>query len=697
MRDGHSYFRKRSPFLGLFASLAIGIVLHWYLEIKLTFWIYLGSISLLLFFFFFLLPYFEKFKRGWIAGLMAYSAIAAIGGILTHFNTITNDPASIHQQVIKDDVLIVSLEESLVPKSKSFKANANVISVIRDDDTLQVKGGIIIYFGKDSLQPGLQYGSMIAFRKPLQEIRNSGNPGGFDYERYCLFQGITHQIYLKEGEFVRLSDNRTTFIGRLLESTRNYVLSVLRKFISGEKESGLAEALLIGYKNDLDKDLIQSYSNTGVVHVIAISGLHIGLIYAVLMLLLKPLGRKKQTRWMQPLLVIAGLWGFSLLAGASPSVMRSAVMFTCIVLGKTFSRKSSIYNTMAFSAFGLLCYNPFWLWDAGFQLSYIAVLSIIIFMKPIYNLFYVKNKLLDNVWKLNAVTIAAQILTLPVSIYHFHQFPNYFILTNIVAVPLSSAIVLGEILLCALGSLEFLSPASGLLGKLLSWMIRMMNEYVSLIELLPSSVWEGLQISLIQAILLYVIIMFVALWLMRKSRMNLALFLLTVVAFFALRSWSFFERGEQRSVVVYNIPRHSAIDFFIARSHFFVGDSACLSDPFIKSFHLKPSRTIARTLGGVNETSGNKTWRMGNKRIMLVSEAMEVEPEEEKPTIDLIILSRSPRLYISKLSEIIDIRQIVFDSSVPAWRMAYWKRDCDSLGIPWHDVSKNGAFVMNLN
>ena len=88
---------------------------------------------------------------------------------------------------------------------------------------------------------------------------------------------------------------------------------------------------------------------------------------------------------------------------------------------------------------------------------------------------------------------------------------------------------------------------------------------------------------------------------------------------------------------------------------------------------------------------------MGNKRIMLVNETMEVEPEEEKPAIDLMILSRSPRLYIPKLSEMIDIRQIVFDSSVPAWRMAYWKRDCDSLGIPWHDVSKNGAFVMNLN
>src|SRR5262249_36907228 len=144
-----------------------------------------------------------------------------------------------------------------------------------------------------------------------------------------------------------------------------------------------------------------------------------------------------------------GLWLFSLLAGAQASVLRSAVMFTCIVLGKNFSRSSSIYNTLAVSAFILLCYDPFWLWDVGFQLSYAAVLSIVIFVKPIYNWFYIRNKILDFIWKLNAVSIAAQLLTTPLSLYHFHQFPNYFLLSNFAVVPLSSIVVLGEIFLCS--------------------------------------------------------------------------------------------------------------------------------------------------------------------------------------------------------------------------------------------------------
>ena len=195
--------------------------------------------------------------------------------------------------------------------------------------------------------------------------------------------------------------------------------------IKGDKELGLAEALLIGYKDDLDKTLVQSYTNTGVVHIIAISGLHLGLIYWLLVQLLKPLQRRKYMKWLRPVIIILGLWLFSLLAGAQPSILRSAVMFTCIVIGETIAKKTSIYNSLALSAFGLLCWNPYWLWDVGFQLSYSAVLSIIIFMRPVYNLLYVKNKILDFFWKINAVTIAAQILTLPLSIYHFHQFPVY--------------------------------------------------------------------------------------------------------------------------------------------------------------------------------------------------------------------------------------------------------------------------------
>ena len=347
---------------------------------------------------------------------------------------------------------------------------------------------------------------------------------------------------------------------------------------------GLAEALLIGYKDDLDKNLVQSYTNTGVVHIIAISGLHLGLIYWLFVQVLKPLKRKKISKWLNPIIIISGLWIFSLLAGGQPSVLRSAVMFSCIVLAASLSRKTSIYNTLAFSAFILLCIDPYWLWDVGFQLSYVAVLSIVIFMKPIYNLFFIKNKILDFIWKLNAVSIAAQLLTTPFSIYHFHQFPNFFLLTNFVAVPLSSIIVLGEIFLCAISFIPFLAL---LAGKIISWLIWVMNSYIQKIESLPWSLWGGMQINIEQTVLLIIAVAGFGYWLLEKQKAGAIAGVMGALLFICLRSSSFYQAYHQKKLIVYNIPRHQAIDIINGRDYFFVGDSDVLSDDFVSEFSFK--------------------------------------------------------------------------------------------------------------
>ena len=266
-------------------------------------------------------------------------------------------------------------------------------------------------------------------------------------------------------------------------------------------------------------------------------------------------------------------------------------MFTCIIIGEGFFKKGNIINTLAFSAFILLCWNPFWLWDVGFQLSYSAVLSIIIFMRPIYNWFYIKNKILDFLWKLNAVTLAAQILTLPVSIYHFHQFPNFFLLTNFVAVPLSSIILIGEIFLCFASPISFIALW---FGKILSWLIWLMNSYIEKVEALPYSLWDGLQVSILQAILLFIIVACLGYWLIEKSGKGLKAALLGLLGFVLLRSVSFINARNQQKIIVYNVPRQRAIDFINGREYFFEGDTNLLKDDFARNFHLKPSRILHR-------------------------------------------------------------------------------------------------------
>jgi len=385
------------------------------------------------------------------------------------------------------------------------------------------------------------------------------------------------------------------------------------------------------------------------------------------------------------------------LAGAQPSILRSALMFTCIVIGDSLARKSSIFNTMAVSAFILLCINPYFLWDVGFQLSYAAVLSIIIFMRPVYNWFYIKNKLLDFIWKLNAVTIAAQILTVPLGIYHFHQFPNLFLLTNFLAVPLSSAILLGEIFLCVI---SFIPAAALLFGKLLTWLIWIMNTYIEKIETIRFSLWDGLQITILQTLLLLAFAIAITYWLMEKSGKSLKLGLLTLFGFVTLRSVAFINSNNQQKIVVYNVPQKTAIDFIDARNYRFVGDSDLLADDFARNFHLKPSRILYRISDEptLNQFAMNDNYiSYKGKRILLINESVKYFPMDTIPEIDLLVIARNPKLYMTTLAKSVKIKQVVFDGSVPAWKTQYWKKDCDSLKIPWHDVSTGGAFVMRVN
>jgi len=317
-------------------------------------------------------------------------------------------------------------------------------------------------------------------------------------------------------------------------------------------------------------------------------------------------------------------------------------------------------------------------------------------MKPIYNLIYVKNKIVDFVWKLNAVTIAAQILTVPVGVYHFHQFPTTFLLTNFLAVPLSSFILLGEILLCVI---SFISPVAELAGKIISWLIRIMNTYIERIETLPFSLWDGLQISILQAILLLIVAAGFGFWLMEKNKSGLKFGLAAFLAFVLLRTFSFVQANDRRQLIVYNVPQKQAIDIIEGRKYFFLGDPDLLADDFIRNFHIKPSRVLHRIEQAGRLENFQQQENMINyngKKILLLEQTREFASLENKIPVDLLILSGNPKLYFNKITKTFAVKQVVFDGSCAAWKINYWKKDCDSLHIPYYDVGEKGAFIMKF-
>jgi competence protein ComEC len=391
---------KTAPFIRLLLPLVAGIMLQWYIQFDITLITVSVASFTIAFALFAALPLALKFKVQFVQGILLHAVLLCMGLLITWNKDIRHD-ANWYGNYYQDSAyIVVQIAAPLIEKPKSFKAEAIAETIIKNFTKVNCKGKLLLYFAKDSTANSLQYGDRILIHKNLQPIKNTGNPGAFNYRQYAAFQQNFHTVFLKEKDWILLDKKNIQPFKQFIYTTREKILSTLRKNISaGKDELGIAEALLIGYTNDLDKDLVQAYSNTGVVHIIAISGMHLGLIYIMLVWLLARMPVIKKSKWVQGLLILACLWLFSLLTGGSASVLRSAVMFSFITLGKTiFTKNASIYNSLAASAFAMLVYNPYYLWDVGFQLSYLAVTGIVVFQKPIYNSIALNNKWLNKIW-----------------------------------------------------------------------------------------------------------------------------------------------------------------------------------------------------------------------------------------------------------------------------------------------------------
>ncbi len=688
---------KTAPFIRLLVPFIIGILLQWYLQISIiTVLIALVcfGVAFLLFSF---LSLTEKFRLQFLQGLLLQLMILAAGMLVTWNKDVQHSDNWYGSYYKEGDFIIATIKEPLVEKTKSYKADAYIEQLVRSDSTIAGEGKLLLYFSKDSVAPGLAYGDKILINKKLIAIKNSGNPGAFNYQRYAAFQQTFHNVFLKNGDWVKLKGNNAKPFWQFIYSAKAKILSVLQTNITSSKdELGIAEALLIGYTNDLDKDLVQAYSNTGVVHIIAISGMHLGLIYGLLLWLFARMPIVKKSKAAQAILILSCLWLFSLLTGGAASVIRSAVMFTFITFGTMFFRQSSIYNSLAASAFVMLCYNPYYLWDVGFQLSYLAVVGIVVFQKPIYNLLYVKNKYLDMIWKAAALTTAAQILTFPVCIYYFHQFPLLFLITNLIAVPLSTIVLYAEILLVAFSWI----PIVGLyIGKITGWLLWLMNKIILWVNELPFAVWDKIPANVFTTWLLYATVICIAAWLINKNKKMLQWSLAFCAGFVLFHTIIAWQVKSQQKFIVYNVPQHQAIDFVEGNNYRFVGDSILLIDGLLQNFHLKPGRISLQLNKKVDSMAScfnkNGFYHFGNKKIVVLDETFVFE-SEKKMNVDYIVISKNPKVYIPQLVKTFNCNKFIFDASNSLWKIEKWKQDCDKLNLQYHSIPEQGAFVTDL-
>ena len=301
------------------------------------------------------------------------------------------------------------------------------------------------------------------------------------------------------------------------------------------------------------------------------------------------------------------------------------------------------------------------------------------------------------IWQLAAVSIAAQILTFPICIYYFHQFPLLFLLANVIVVPLSSLILYVEI---ALLTFSWVPVVGDLIGKLMSWLVWLMNEFVRWINGLSFAVWDLIPATMLSTAILYVIVVSIGAWLVNKNKMMFRVAIISSLTFVGEHAYQSLRFQLQKKVIVYNVPQHRSIDLVNGNDYQFIGDSVMLDNAVLQNFHLKPARIALQLTRRIDPVEGfysaGDLIEFGNKKMFLINKPVRIDSMTPKVAVDYIIISNSPKLYIPQLAKVFDCSLYIFDASNSLWKIAKWKADCDALSLHCFSVPEEGAYVCNL-
>ncbi|NQU88745.1 MAG: ComEC/Rec2 family competence protein [Mariniphaga sp.] len=451
---------------------------------------------------------------------------------------------------------IATVFEYPVEKTKSYKIESLLTTVYSNDSGKNIQEKLIIYFKPDSLAKALMPGNQIIFNTDPSIITNRGNPEEFDYQKYMANQKIFRQVYLSPEKWTK-HDNISHFSLRVFsEKIRFKLLNIYKNNNITDEKFAILSALTLGYKDALDPETKQIYASAGAMHVLAVSGLHVGIIYLAINLLVGFLRKSKRGKLLFILLAIHILWFYAVITGMSPSVLRATVMFSFLIIGENLRRPTNIYNTIALSAFILLFFNPNLIFEIGFQLSYSAVVGIIFFQPKINNLINFKIRFLKWAWALFSVSIAAQLATFPLSLYYFHQFPTYFWLSNFIVIPGAFILIFFGIAILITSPIPVIST---LLGEITSYILEISYFLLQKLQVLPAAVIQNIHISTIQFTFLITALIILMLFLSLKKTKYLFLLISVLIVIFSLNILHKSQCLKQSKIIIYNAQEGALI------------------------------------------------------------------------------------------------------------------------------------------
>ncbi len=514
-------------------------------------WLLLVAILILWLGYFFLISRQEKIKTILRPSALAYALLVLFGALLIQVKKESIREG--FEKIETADQYLAEVVQYDLQKPNSFENLLELKSVKTSAGWSDASGKVLVYH---QIGTPLIPGQILLVHKAPEVIPGPKNPNEFDYRDFLARKGIFHRQFIGKEVSVIQSAQSSDF-RYFLDHLRQKMVLMLEAKIPDPKSRQVALALLLGQKQNLDPAIREAYSETGVMHILAVSGLHVGIIYAIFLFLMKVIRLKKHQTKYYLLAVIGIIWLYAFLTGLSPSVLRAATMFSLITLGQMRERKPSIYNVLAFSAMLLITVNPDVIFDVGFQLSYLAVAGIVLIQPMILNWWLPSSKVGEYFWQMTSVSIAAQMVTFPLSVYYFHVFPTYFLIANLFVIPISFLTMQVGVPLMILGWIPFLGEV---LGWILSWLVWLQNQGTLLIHLFPLGTIDRLTIGFPGMILIWVLILIWSNWEFGQKR-NLAWTIFFLVFIWSISSLRNELSKPENELIIYQGKRGNMFDF----------------------------------------------------------------------------------------------------------------------------------------
>lgn len=587
----------------------------------------------------------------------------------THFSTRENS-----------DIIRLKIIENIKPDPYNDKYFAKVLSVNEN----RTQGKVLVNIRKDSISTIFQSDDILLVYSKFSRIPRSLNPHQFEYSEYLKIEGVSKQLFLSSNEILTTASGRISMYGRA-QNFRSSLVKKLRKTNITHDELAIIQALVLGERKDISKELYQQYADAGAVHILAVSGLHVGILYVLLTFIFKPLVRIKNGKIIRSLLIVLFLWGFAFLAGLSPSVMRAVSMFTFFAIALIFKRRTSTINTLFLSFLTLLIINPLSLFKIGFQLSYCAVFFILwlhpIFKPFLYSKFYVFREFKSIV----AVTFSAQIGVLPLSLFYFHQFPGLFILTNVVVLPTLTIFMSLGILVVILAYFEI---APIWLNEIFNFMIGKLNGFIGWVAGQDQFLLKDVHFSLLKVVATFLLILSLGLFFRKPIRLRT----ISSGIIFSLLIGVFIWEEKQNSfseVIVFHRNREHIIGYKQNKTFtLYLSDTTTnyRQIPFITPY------IAAKNIHTVHLKNHQNVWNVREKRIIVI-DSTGVIPHQLKEA-DILILKHSPRINLDRILEKIKVNTIIADGSNYPSYVSRWHKSAEKKKLPFHYTAKEGAIII---